>query len=332
MTMDWAAAVVSAGVFTATLWLTGVVREWLGRRAILDRPGHRSSHSAPVPRGGGIAVIAVLLAGWIILAISRPEPAGIGVVIAAASMLALVSWRDDLQSLPAGARLAAHAVAAILGVAWLPPSAQVFQGLLPPLLDRAAAALLWVWFVNLYNFMDGIDGITGGETACLGIGIAVVLACAGANGDGTAALALASAAAALGFLRWNWHPAKIFLGDVGSVPLGYLLGWLLLDLAGKGLWAPALILPLYYLADATITLVGRAGRGERIWQAHREHFYQRALAPDGDHAAVVRIILLGNAALIALAAFATAQPIPALIVAVLATAGILAALERRSRG
>jgi len=332
MAIDWAVALVSAGVFAATLWLTGAVREWLGRRAILDRPGHRSSHHAPVPRGGGVAVVAILLAGWIILALIRPEPAGIGVVIAAAAVLALVSWRDDLRSLPAGARLAAHAVAAIIGVAWLPASAQVFQGLLPHLLDRAAAAVLWVWFVNLYNFMDGIDGIAGSETACLGLGIAVALGFAGASGDGTAGLALVAAAAALGFLRWNWHPAKVFLGDVGSVPLGYLLGWLLLDLAGSGWWAPALILPLYYLADATITLARRAGRGERIWQAHREHFYQRALAPDGDHAAVVRIILLGNAGLVALAAFAAAQPIPALIAAVLVTAGMLTALERRSRG
>ncbi|HXP32214.1 MAG TPA: glycosyl transferase [Stellaceae bacterium] len=332
MAIDWAVALVSAGVFAATLWLTGAVREWLGRRAILDRPGHRSSHHAPVPRGGGVAVVATLLAGWIILALIRPEPAGIGVVIAAAAVLALVSWRDDLRSLPAGARLAAHAVAAIIGVAWLPASAQVFQGLLPHLLDRAAAAVLWVWFVNLYNFMDGIDGIAGSETACLGLGIAVALGFAGASGDGTAGLALVAAAAALGFLRWNWHPAKVFLGDVGSVPLGYLLGWLLLDLAGSGWWAPALILPLYYLADATITLARRAGRGERIWQAHREHFYQRALAPDGDHAAVVRIILLGNAGLVALAAFAAAQPIPALIAAVLVTAGMLTALERRSRG
>ena len=108
-------------------------------------------------------------------------------------------------------------------------------------------------------------------------------------------------AAAVGFLRWNWHPARIFLGDVGSVPLGYLLGALLLALAARGLWAPALILPLYYLADASLTLAGRVLRGERFWQAHRQHFYQRALGGRDDHAAVARLVLAGDAALIACA-------------------------------
>ena len=128
-------------------------------------------------------------------------------------------------------RLSRHAVAVIAGLAFLPRGA-VFQGLLPPLLDRAATALLWLWFVNLFNFMDGIDGITGSRDRCARLGLAAGRGVAGTTGDGSAALALGAAAAALGFLRWNWHPARIFLGDVGSVPLGYLLGWLLLVLAG----------------------------------------------------------------------------------------------------
>src|SRR5581483_10922484 len=147
-------------------------------------------------------------------------------------------------------------------------------------------------FVNLFNFMDGIDGITGVETTAIGLGTAMAAALIG-DGD-RATLALCAAAAGLAFLRWNWHPAKLFLGDVGSVPLGYLLAWLLLNLAIRGLWAPALILPLYYLADATLTLLGRAVRGERLWQAHRRHFYQRALGADGNHAAVARYVLIGD--------------------------------------
>ena len=254
--------------------------------------------------------VPVLILGWLAIA-SRGAPPGTLVVLAAAAALAALSWRDDRHGLAVTLRLGAHGLAVLAGLASV--HGLVFQGALPPLLDRAAAAVLWLWFVELYNFMDGIDGIAGIETTMLGGGIALVLGAAGQAGDGTAALALAAAAAGLGFLRWNWHPARIFLGDVGSVPLGYLLGWLLLLVAAKGLWAPALILPLYYLADASITLARRILRRALFWQAHREHFYQRALGRDGDHAAVARMVLLCDAALVALALLALAAPVSAVI-------------------
>ncbi len=328
--MGWIEAVVPLGVLVGTLWLTGRVLGWLRRRAILDRPVDRSSHRVPVPRGGGLAVMPMLLAGWIAAALLDHAPPGTLVLAAAAAGLAHLSWRDDLGGLPIGLRFLCHAVAVILGLAFFLPEGRVFQGLLPPLLDRAAAALLWLWFVNLYNFMDGIDGISGVETVALGLGMALIATTAGFD-DGSVALALAAAAAGLGFLRWNWHPAKLFLGDVGSVPLGYLLGALLLALAARGLWAPALILPLYYLADATLTLFRRVLRGERFWQAHRQHFYQRALAPDGNHAAVARLILAGDALLLVLALLALNWPVLALILAGLVVAGLLALLQQRSR-
>ena len=331
MAIDWTLVLVPVAVLLGTLRLTSALRSWLGARDILDRPVERSSHRRPVPRGGGLAVIGVLLAGWLAIAIAHPAPTRTLVVIAAAAGLALISWRDDLQSLGPGIRLAAHVAAAAVGVAFLPAGTLVFQGWLPPLLDRAAAALLWIWFINLYNFMDGIDGITATETICLGLGVALVLRVSALTAGGAGALALAAAAAGLGFLRWNWHPAKIFLGDVGSVPLGYLLGWLLLGLSARGLWAPALILPLYYLADATLTLIWRLRRRQRIWEAHREHFYQRAIAPDGDHAAVVRLVAAGDVALLALAMIAVFHPLPALFLAVIATAVLLWVLDQRSR-
>jgi UDP-N-acetylmuramyl pentapeptide phosphotransferase/UDP-N-acetylglucosamine-1-phosphate transferase len=206
----------------------------------------------------------------------------------------------------------------------------VFQGLLPPLLDRTAAALLWAWFINLYNFMDGIDGITCVETITIGIGTVAVTQLAG-DDAGAALPALALAAGALGFLRWNWPRATIFLGDVGSVPLGFVTGWLLLVLATHGKFAPALILPLYYLADSTVTLLRRIAQRQRFWQAHRTHFYQRALAPDNDHRAVLVLIIGGNAALFLLALVAVTWPWLALAVAVLAVASLLAQLARRSR-
>jgi UDP-N-acetylmuramyl pentapeptide phosphotransferase/UDP-N-acetylglucosamine-1-phosphate transferase len=119
---------------------------------------------------------------------------------------------------------------------------------------------------------------------------------------------LTLAAAAIGFLRWNWHPARIFLGDVGSVPLGYLLGWLLLAAATSGHWVPALLLPLYYLADATLTLLARVARRERVWQPHRSHFYQGAARAMGSHAPVAGAVLAADLGLVALAIAAVAVP------------------------
>jgi UDP-N-acetylmuramyl pentapeptide phosphotransferase/UDP-N-acetylglucosamine-1-phosphate transferase len=329
--MGWVLLLAPLAVFIASWWLTGRVRAWLARRAILDRPVARSAHSVPVPRGGGLALMPAILAAWLVLALlGQTTPASAGIALLAAG-LAIVSWLDDLRSLPAWLRLAAHLVAAVIGLAFLPGAGVVFQGLVPPLLDRVATALLWVWFVNLFNFMDGIDGITGVETASVGIGVALVVLSVGDDPDGSAVLALTLAAGMLAFLRWNWHPAQLFLGDVGSVPLGYMLGWLLLGLAAKGLWAPALILPLYYLADATLTLGRRILRRERVWEAHRQHFYQRALGADGDHAAVARLVLAADALLIVLALLALAWPRLALTLAGLAVAALLMAMERRAR-
>ena len=329
--MGWPLLLAPLAVFVATWWLTGRVRAWLAQRAILDRPVARSAHRVPVPRGGGLALVPAVLTAWLVLAaLGRASPASAGIALLAAG-LAMLCWLDDLRSLPAWLRLTAHLVAAAAGLALLPGAGAVFQGLLPPLLDRVATALLWVWFVNLFNFMDGIDGITGVETAAAGIGVALVVLSASDDPSGSAVLAVTLAAGALAFLRWNWHPARLFLGDVGSVPLGFLLGWLLLGLAGQGLWAPALILPLYYLADATITLGRRVLRRERVWEAHRQHFYQRALGVDGNHAAVARLVLAADALLIMLALWALAQPRWALGLAGVVVATVLAAMEWRAR-
>lgn len=328
--MGWLTTAVPLAVFVITLWLTGRVRAWLQQRAILDRPVERSAHAAPVPRGGGIALMPVLVALWLALALAGIVPRGVAVIAAAAGGLTLLSWIDDLRGLPIGVRLLGHIAAVAIGIG-VPLPGAVFQGLLPPLADGCAAAVLWVWFVNLFNFMDGIDGITGVETAALGLGIPIAAALAGIGDPGSAALGLSVAAAGLAFLRWNWHPAKLFLGDVGSVPLGYLLGWLLLGLAAHGLWAPAVILPLYYLADASLTLARRILRGEHFWRAHRQHFYQRALAADGNHAAVARLVLAGDATLVALALLAVTQPLIALVLAALVVAIMLLVMARRAR-
>ena len=327
--MSLSASIAAAGAsFVAVAVLTGLVRGVLRRHDVMDRPNERSSHGAAVPRGGGIAVIGVLLAAWLALWLSDACAACgalFWVPLAGALALAAVSWVDDLRGgLAALPRLLAQIVAVGAGIWAVPDDWLVFQGTVPPLLDHALAALVWLWFVNLFNFMDGIDGISGTEGASLGLG-AFLLALLGAAPAGLGPLGLTLAGVSLGFLLWNWHPAKIFLGDVGSVPLGYLAGWLMLALAAAGAWQAALLLPAYYLADATLTLGGRLLRGRRVWEAHREHFYQRVVAADWSHARAAGLIAGNNLLLIALAV-ASQQSTTAAAAALAAGAILVAAL------
>ena len=290
------AAIALLVAYVGTRGLVGL----LSRRQILAHPEERSSHDSPVPVGGGIAVLAAIIPVWLtasILTSSNIEP--IFFVIIIALFLAVISWVDDLRGLKPLPRLCAQAIAigAMLTVAPFP--GLVFGGLLPPAFDLAATLLIWLWFINLFNFMDGIDGLAGVETAVIGLGV-FVAAKTGKLDVVWLAYGLSTAGAAIGFLRWNWHPAQIFLGDVGSVPLGFLLGWLLLGLAASGHPAPALILPAYFVGDATITLLRRLFRGERILEPHRDHFYQIAVRSGLRHDQIVGIVAVSGFFMIAL--------------------------------
>jgi UDP-N-acetylmuramyl pentapeptide phosphotransferase/UDP-N-acetylglucosamine-1-phosphate transferase len=311
----------------AVALVTGPLRAWLIRRGVYDQPNARSSHAELKPRGGGIGVLAAVVALWLAGsgAAGRLDavlpPAGLALGLGALSFL------DDVRGLPPAARLAAQALAVGLGMLTL-PGELVFPGLLPVWADTVLAALAWLWFINLYNFMDGIDGITGVETLTVGLGLgAVGIVLGAAPGDPLLPWLLAGAAA--GFLWWNWAPARIFLGDVGSVTLGFLLGWLLLSAAANGAWAAALILPAYYLVDATLTLLRRAVRLEKVWRAHREHAYQRAVQAGRGHAWVAARVAAVNALLVALALWATAgRELPALTIAGAVSLGLWAGLLR----
>ena len=286
-----------AGIAAATGLLagatTGVLIPVLTRRQILDRPNERSSHLVPTPRGGGIAVIAAAALAWAALAWTGAALSGVFAIALGAIFLAGISWVDDLRGLPPLLRLAAQAVAVALGVSVLSQPLTALQ--------LGGIGLVWIWWINLFNFMDGIDGLAASEAAAIGAGL-LLFAGIGVGADpALRALAAAVTGAAAGFLFWNWSPARIFLGDVGSVPLGYLLGFLLLELAARGHWLTALILPLYFLADATITLLRRLLRGERVWQAHREHFYQRAVQGGLGHAEVVERVIAADLLLIGFA-------------------------------
>lgn len=312
-------------------FVTGAVRRQLLRWQVLDRPNLRSSHQIPTPRGGGLALIPLALVAWVLWAAGHgPLPPGFWLVLVGAAVLAGLSWLDDMKGLSSALRFAVQGGAVALGMVGLSDGGPVFQGLLPPWLDALAAGFAWLWFVNLFNFMDGIDGITGVETLSIAFGLALCLWLAGGQ-PAALALAMLLAGAMLGFLPWNWSPAKIFLGDVGSVPLGYLLGWLLLAAAAEGLWACAVILPAYYLADATLTLLKRGLRGEKVWQAHKEHAYQRAVQGGLSHAAVSLRVLAGNLGLIWFAFLAANDLVwVSLAGAALVTGALLFELERHA--
>lgn len=272
-----AIAIVAAAAATTTLLIVWL-RPWLVRYA-MARPNARSSHKTPTPQGGGIAVIAATLAVSAVATCmlgdsASPVSATLAPVLAATILIALLGAVDDIRTLGIAPRLLGQILAVALVLASLPAEFTVTP-FLPWWLERALLLFAGVWFVNLVNFMDGLDWMTVAEVLPVTGGL-VLLSAFGALPAHAAILALGLFGAMLGFAPFNRPVARLFLGDVGSLPIGLLLGYLLLLLAGSGHVAAALLLPLYYLADATLTLLRRLANGEKVWQAHRSHFYQRA--------------------------------------------------------
>jgi UDP-N-acetylmuramyl pentapeptide phosphotransferase/UDP-N-acetylglucosamine-1-phosphate transferase len=274
------------------------------RRYALARPNARSSHKIPTPQGGGLAVIlAVLIALGANALLVGPELTVLGEVLplgAAVVLLTVVGAIDDIFPLSPKLRLGIQAVATALAVLAMPEELRALP-ILPVTVERAAEILAGLWFVNLVNFMDGIDWMTVAETVP-STAFLVLFGLFGAAPAPVGPVALALCGAVLGFAPFNRPTAKLFLGDVGSLPIGLLLFWLLLQLAGSGHLAAAMLLPLYYVADATITLLLRLARGERITEAHRSHFYQLAVIRGLPVLTVVQWVCAVNIALAALAA------------------------------
>jgi len=212
----------------ATFLLTPVVRRYSLARGLLDIPNERSSHTVPTPRGGGLAIVVVVLAGvgWLGLAGYLPGPSTAALL--GGMLVAAIGWLDDRKGVPAPVRLAAHAVAAMWAVWWLKglPSLVVGQGTANlGGFGTVLAAVAIVWAINLTNFMDGIDGLAAVEASTVALIGAALLAPVNPPLAGAAAI---TGGAALGFLPWNWQRARIFLGDVGSGFLGYSLATLAL--------------------------------------------------------------------------------------------------------
>lgn len=294
-------------------------------RYALAKPNARSSHREPTPQGGGIAVLAATVAAACLtlgfLAPGNPIGAPLPVILGAAVAMACLGAADDIRPLGAAPRFLLQALIVAAVIYTLPGHLRV----VPPLpwwLERLLLLLGGLWFVNLVNFMDGIDWMTVAEVIPVSAGL-VVLGIAQALPPAGVVVALALGGAMLGFAYFNRPTASLFLGDVGSLPIGLLLGWLLLLVAAGGHLIAAIVMPLYYLADASVTLMWRLARGEAIWQAHRTHFYQVATDRGFSVMDVVARVFIVNVGLAALAIVTVVLPGRLSEIAALSLAAIL---------
>ena len=263
---------------------------------LLDIPNDRSSHTVPTPRGGGLAIIIVLLLAGVVSLFLPQAPIDVLVCLLLATLaFSLLGWQDDKHDLPASVRFLIQLLIAVFASGWLlwatvPGYSTSFASVALLLLST-----LWIaWMANLYNFMDGIDGISAVESLILGATTSYWFAISGVAS--MAIICIAVAGASVGFMRWNWSPAKIFMGDVGSLALGAffaiiaIIGTTRLDIPILAF----LILYAVYLADSGVTLLHRIIKREKWWQAHRSHFYQRAVQSGFSHAQVSLSVMALN--------------------------------------
>jgi UDP-N-acetylmuramyl pentapeptide phosphotransferase/UDP-N-acetylglucosamine-1-phosphate transferase len=252
------------------------------------------------------ATIAAAAAAVAVGIEAPPDFSSLRMLFAATAFIAVVGAIDDVRTIGVLPRLLLQALAVGIAIASLPAELRLVP-LLPWWAERALALLACLWFVNLTNFMDGIDWMTVAEFAPMTAGLTVFGLLGAVPAEGII-VAVALCGALIGFAPFNRPVARLFLGDVGSLPIGLLVGWMLMLLAGNGHLAAAVILPLYYLADATVTLLRRIVHREPFWLAHRSHFYQRATDRGFSVAAIVARVFAVNAALIALAAATVIWP------------------------
>jgi Fuc2NAc and GlcNAc transferase len=287
------------GAFALALLSTKAVRVFALRTGLIDHPSQRSSHTRPTPRSGGLAVIFAFFVALIWLQASALISVSTALtLVVAGGAVALVGFLDDRSPLPARVRFLVHLAAAVTVVAVLgevPLDRSRPAGMMESWLGRVLGVVTIIWTVNLFNFMDGIDGIAGSE--------AVFVATAGAalnwyaGGDaGLTMVLLCVAGASLGFLVWNWPPARIFMGDVGSGFLGFTLAAVGL-MANRNGPLPIAVWPILggiFLVDATVTLFRRVARGDKWFEAHRMHAYQHLALRWGSHLRVTLAVIATN--------------------------------------
>jgi Fuc2NAc and GlcNAc transferase len=314
--------------FLASAALAGLLRRYALAHALLDIPNERSSHSVPTPRGGGLAIAVVVLVGLVILGRAHVlVPRTVIGLVGGGLLVAVIGWLDDRHEVRPALRITAHVAAAAWTVAWLGgmPSLTITPGAAHLGAGGTALAMLGiVWLINLYNFMDGIDGLAATEAFTVSAAGALLLA---DSSSPLALVALLVAAAAAGFLLWNWPPARLFMGDVGSGFLGYIFGGMALASENGGTLPALLWLVLLgpFFVDATVTLLRRMLRGERWYAAHRAHAYQRAVQAGWSHRRVT-IIMAGLSAILAAAGYLVVRAHSGLVWLVAGTAAGLAML------
>lgn len=267
--------------------LTGALRRYALARSIIDIPNARSSHTIPTPRGGGVAIVVTFLASLPVFGMFGLVPwQQLIAVGGAGALLAVIGFMDDHGHIAARWRLLGHFGAGIWALAWLggfPPVTLFGISLELHWFGHILAAIYLVWLLNLYNFMDGIDGIASVEALCACLGACLLYGLSGAPALIWGPLILA--AAVVGFLYWNFPPARIFMGDAGSGFLGIALGVLSLQAAWVSsdlFWAWVILLGVF-IVDATFTLIRRLLRGDKVYEAHRSHAYQFASRRFGKH-------------------------------------------------
>lgn len=274
--------------------ITRALVAWTRARGIVDLPSDRGCHARSTPRGGGLAIVAVVAGVAVaVLALRLDDPRLAGAILPSLAVAA-VSWVDDVRSLPNRVRFAVHLAAAVAATAALGPVTRLDLGGFGVVRFGAAAwplTLLWIaGLTNAFNFMDGIDGIAGITAAAVGAGVAAAAAACAAGP--VAVLGAAFAGAALGFLTCNWQPARIFMGDVGSAFCGCLLATLPLAVPADCVpeVLPVAVVALWpFIFDTGATLLRRLAAGENIFHAHRSHLYQRLVLSGWSHRAVAAL-------------------------------------------
>jgi Fuc2NAc and GlcNAc transferase len=327
----------------AALLASYLLTAWLLRlplaRRLVDRPNPRSSHSVPTPRGGGLSIVAALTGGAIVMTALGLLPLRLSAVLLLGGLgIAAVGFWDDARSAPVSVRMLVHFLAAafavyLVGGDWVLHLGRIAfdLGVMGPI----AAVLAIVWALNLFNFMDGIDGIAASEAACVLFGAGALELCVAGSTPRDVAPLFVAGAACLGFLRWNWPPAAIFMGDVGSGYLGYVIAVIALYSSRTGTlnifaW---LILGGTFVVDATLTLLRRLLRRETLHQAHRTHAYQWLARRWGSHARVTSaVVVIDLVWLLPCAAVAVKFPQAAPLICVLALTPLVVAAHFAGSG
>lgn len=303
---------------TSSIWITSIILSFvislitiklslliIAKTKTMDTPNERSNHITPIPKGAGIGIILSLLILYYIF-----FPINDFIFTFSVSLLCVISFINDNKNISILIRLITHIILALFVIYLWPPllDLHLLNNIMPNWIFITLIILFIIWMTNLYNFMDGIDGISGIQCIIIGTGIGTCLFYSNDINKIENILSGFLIGSGGAFLIWNWQPAKVFLGDAGSIPLGFINAILVLLLFKNGLWYVAFILNSYYLSDASITLLNRILKKEIPWQAHKNHFYQKAVNNGYSHSKVCIFIIIHGVFLIILSLFTTLYP------------------------